>query len=366
MGVGSIGRRHVRLLLERGDLAVEIVEPEPAARDQFPGLRSHDSFEAMLETRPVVVWIATPTPLHAEQAIAALDAGCHVFCEKPMSDSLDSARRMKQAAGRARGVLNIGFYLQFWKGMIRLKQLIESGALGRVLHAHAQVGSYTTLVNSASRYQAQQPGSLFLDYSHQPDLFYWLLQKKPASVWVAGFQGGNLEFTSAPNVTDMICEHDGDLITSVHLNYVQLPERHCYEVVGEAGWAHADFFGGWLQVGSRASGKIQTESVAQDRDDIFRAEHTAFFDAVEGKRAPETSAADGLISTAICEAAVQSWRTGERVRLESPRVWCRPRRHLASPPSKSPGGPRTGTHTDPHSVAQNAAVQSSPPTSPDP
>ncbi|MCL5742351.1 MAG: Gfo/Idh/MocA family oxidoreductase [Acidobacteria bacterium] len=319
VGLGSIGRRHVRLLCERDDCTVELVDTSPAAREAargvFANLREHETFEAMIETRPHVVWIATPTPLHACQSIAALDAGCHVFCEKPMSDRLDTARLMKQAADRASTVLNIGFYLHFWHGMVRIRQLIQSGALGNVLHAHARVGSYTTLVNSASRYQATQRGSLFFDYSHQPDLFYWLLGKPPASVWVAGLQGGALELTSAPNVTDTICEYGGGLITSVHLNYVQLPERHIYEIVGDRGWTEADFFGSWIRIGSRPDGSVRTETFIQERDDIFRAEHAAFFEAIEGRRAPETSAADGLVSTAICEAAMQSWQTGRRVAL---------------------------------------------------
>jgi predicted dehydrogenase len=124
-----------------------------------------------------------------------------------------------------------------------------------------------------------------------------------------------MELSSAPNVIDMICEYEGDLLASIHLNYVQSPERHCYEVIGDLGWAELDFFGGWIRYASRSTGEVQTETFQQQRDDIFRAEHTAFFDAVDGKRAPETTAADGLISTAICEAAVESWRTGQRVLL---------------------------------------------------
>jgi len=317
-GLGSIGRRHVRLLLERDDVHVEVVEPQLETREAAKrdlGVKAYSSFEAMIETRPDVIWIATPTALHADQTIAALEAGAHVFCEKPMSDCVEAGRRMKQAANRASTVLNIGYYLHFWHGMVRLKQMISGGHLGDVLHAHARVGSYTTLVNSISRYQSEQPGSLFFDYAHQPDLFYWLLNAVPASVWVAGFQGGALDLISAPNVADVICEYDSHLITTIHLNYLQMPERHEYEIVGDRGWATVDFFTGILRYGIRQDKQVREEIFVQDRDDIFRAEHRAFFDCVEGRRRPETSAEDGLISTAICEAALHSWRSRERVRL---------------------------------------------------
>src|SRR4051812_9876905 len=84
VGLGSIGKRHARLLSERADVSVEVVEPSAEslaiARPEIGDVRVHPSFDAMLDTRPDVVWIATPTPLHAQQAIAALDAGAHVFC----------------------------------------------------------------------------------------------------------------------------------------------------------------------------------------------------------------------------------------------------------------------------------------------
>ena len=116
-------------------------------------------------------------------------------------------------------------------------------------------------------------------------------------------------------MADIVCEYREPLVTTVHLNYLQAPERHEYEVVGDRGWAQADFFGGWVRFGERGRTEVEMEQLPQERDDIFRAEHQAFFDAVEGKRPPETSAADGLVSAAICEAAVQSWKTRERVPL---------------------------------------------------
>jgi predicted dehydrogenase len=318
-GLGSIGRRHTRLLLERHDVSVELVETNAetlaAVQREFGPLISYTSFEAMIETRPDVVWIATPTPLHTGQAVRALEAGAHVFCEKPMSASFEDALRMKAAADGATTVLNIGFYLHFSSILTRLKALIEDGALGNVIHAHARVGSYATLGNSISRYQAEVPGSLFFDYSHQPDLFYWLLHATPASVWVVGFQGGELELTSAPNVVDIVCEYPCKLVTTIHLNYVQMPERHEYEVAGDQGWAVVDFLSGSLRTGSRADGKTTVEMFHQERDDIFRGEHRAFFEAVDGKCSPETSAAEGLVSTAICEAAIESWRSQQRVRV---------------------------------------------------
>lgn len=328
VGVGSIGRRHTRLLLERDDVQVELVEPNAetlaSARTEFGELAAHESFESMLATQPDIVWLASPTSLHAAQSIAALQAGAHVFCEKPMTYTLQEAEGVLAIAERSLKVFNVGFYLHFWTGMALLKGLIERGELGSVLYIHAHVGSYVTLVNSRSRYQAKLPGSLFFDYSHQPDLFYWLMRKIPVAVQVLAFRGGALEFTSDPNVADLISEYDSPLVTHIHLNYVQMPQRHTYEVTGDEGWAFLDFDKGLLLVGNRRQQRVNTKTFEQDRDDIVRAEHDAFFEAVDGKRSPESPASDGMISTAICVAAFQSYQSRQRVPVmikETARKW---------------------------------------------
>lgn len=320
VGLGSIGKRHARLLCERPDVWVELVEPNierlAMARNQLGDLPAYQSFEAMLETAPDIVLIATPHKMHAGQVIQALAAGIHVLCEKPMSDNLADAIKMKEAADRSSGILDIGFHLHFHPGLKRLKEIIDQGILGTALHAHARVGTYVTLINSVSRHQAEQEGALFLDYAHQPDLFYWLLREKPVLVYTSAFQAGNLELSSNPNIAAVNCEYKSLLLSSIHLNYVQMPMRHEYEIAGDKGWAVLDFMGGLLRIGTREDAKVRSENFVVERDDVFRQEHQAFLDAVKGIRGPETSASDGLVSMSVCEATIKSWKKHKPVRVQ--------------------------------------------------
>ncbi|MEO7652991.1 MAG: Gfo/Idh/MocA family oxidoreductase, partial [Bryobacteraceae bacterium] len=187
------------------------------------------------------------------------------------------------------------------------------GELGNVLHVHARVGTYITLMNSGSRYQEYNPGSLFLDYSHQPDMFLWLLGRAPSAISVSAFQGGELELTSNPNVAVIVYEYDSPLIATLHLNYVQMPQCHDYEIVGDRGWAQASFPSGRVTIGRRSDQSVREEILGHGPDDLYRSEHDAFFLAVDSGAAPETSAADGVISTSICEASIEAWRTRRRV-----------------------------------------------------
>lgn len=314
VGLGSIGRRHARLLNERTDVEVELCEPSvdalEIARKEIGDLRNFDTYDKARASSPDIIWLATPTQFHAEQAIAALDAGCHVFCEKPMADSVENAVAMKHAADASGRIFNIGFMLHFMPAMRRLRELVTSGTLGDIVHIHARVGTYITLVNSLSRYQAANQGSLFLDYAHQPDLFYWLTGKIPTSVLVSGFQSGSMELSSDPNVAIAAFDYPDAMIGTIHLNYVQMPQRHDYEIVGSKAWASLDFETGEIRIGTRATETVAIEHYTYERDDLYRAQIDSFLKAVDGQQQPETSAADGIVSTKICCASIESYRSG--------------------------------------------------------
>ncbi len=319
VGLGSIGRRHARLLKARGDLEVRACEPDAAtarlAFEQFGEMPLYTSYDEALATGPDMVLIATPHHLHCEQTVQALAQDVHVLCEKPMSDNLADAFKMQAAAGTSRAILNIGFSLHFHPVIRRLKALIEAGALGTVLQVHYQVGSYITLVNSGSRYQAEMEGALLMDYAHQPDVLFWLLGAKPKGVYMVASQGGDMEFSANPNFLSLVCDYEAPLVTTIELNYVQMPQRHACEVVGDEGWALCDMDRGTVRIGNKEARSEREERIPVETDRLYELEHQAFLDAVEGKRAPESPAAEAIVSMEIIDAALRSWRTGRRVAL---------------------------------------------------
>jgi predicted dehydrogenase len=314
VGLGSIGCRHARLLRARPDIEVALCDTNTTALSQVQehlGIATvYTTFEAALNTQPDMLVIATPHNLHAAQTIQALDAGIHVLCEKPMSDSLASAYQMQAAAHRSDRVLAFGFHLHFHPALRRLKQMIEDGQLGTILHAHCRVGSYITLANSISRYQQRMFGALLLDYAHQPDLLYWLLNQKPTVVHAHALQAGHLEFTADPNVLLITGEYDTPLLTTIHLNYVQMPERHEYEIIGDKGWVILDVNAAHLRHGDRAANQIVEERFSVERDDLYTAEHQAFLDAAAGKSRPESTADTAIVSMEVFDAVIRSLAAG--------------------------------------------------------
>jgi hypothetical protein len=232
-----------------------------------------------------------------------------------MSDTLAGARRMLAAARTSGPIFSVAFNQHFHPVMRQVRDAIRSGELGNVVHVHWHVGTYITLLNSGSRYQANMECSLFLDYAHQPDLLHWWLGRKPAAVYASGFRGGDLELQSTPNVAALTLEYDGGLLATIHLNYVQNPQRAGCEVIGDKKWLSIDMQASVIRA-STPDGQSETQSsFAVERDSMYEAEHQAFLEAVEGTRLPESPADDAIVSQEIIAAAISSWRRQRRVRL---------------------------------------------------
>jgi predicted dehydrogenase len=84
------------------------------------------------------VYVATPVSLHAEQAIAALEQGKHVLCEKPMAYDSGEARRMIDAASAAGRHLAVAYYRRFYPMVERIRILLAEGAIGTPVYVHAE------------------------------------------------------------------------------------------------------------------------------------------------------------------------------------------------------------------------------------
>lgn len=125
------------------------------------------------------VHICVPHYLHAEMSIAALRAGKHVLCEKPMGVSLQEARAMEAAARESGKTLTVCFQNRYNGASRRMKEVIEGGALGRVLG-----GSAFVTWNRAEPYYQTSPwrgkwategGSVLINQAvHTLDLLRWL------------------------------------------------------------------------------------------------------------------------------------------------------------------------------------------------
>jgi predicted dehydrogenase len=104
----------------------------------FPRARMSDDAEELLADRDLeAVAVATDVPSHAELAVRALEAGKHVFVEKPLARSVSDAERVVEAAREAAGVLMVGHLLEYHPGVEKLRELVTAGELGEIRYLYS-------------------------------------------------------------------------------------------------------------------------------------------------------------------------------------------------------------------------------------
>jgi predicted dehydrogenase len=137
VGIGDISRKRV----------IPAIQAEP--RSRLYGVVSRDlekgrpyaarvwtTLEQALEDPAVeAVYVATPVALHAPQSVAAMRAGRHVLCEKPMAMNYSEAYRMVRAAEEACVQFGVAYYRRFYPKLLRAQELLRAGAIGRPLLA---------------------------------------------------------------------------------------------------------------------------------------------------------------------------------------------------------------------------------------
>jgi predicted dehydrogenase len=137
LGVGWIGRHRMKAVLGAGVAqAAAIADLDPALREQAaadaPDAQLAGSLEELLELDLDGIVIATPSALHADQAVAALESGKAVFCQKPLGRTAPETRKVLDAARAADRLLGVDLSYRHVAALRSARELIASGSLGRV------------------------------------------------------------------------------------------------------------------------------------------------------------------------------------------------------------------------------------------
>ena len=211
VGLGRLGRRHAENLAQRVPRAELVAACSPVAdelnwaRNSLGVERVYAEYAALLaDTEVDAVFIVTPTSLHAEQIILALQAGKHVFCEKPLSlDLADCARVSAHAARHPQLKVMIGYGRRFDPSYRDAYDKIQAGAIGTPFLVRSQNLDMNDPSGFFVRF-APTSGGIFLDCTvHDIDLARWLLgNPQPVRVFATGvvaIHGGLREFGDVDN-----------------------------------------------------------------------------------------------------------------------------------------------------------------------
>ena len=183
IGTGAMGLAHARTLAESVPAAevVRVFDMDTERAKEVAhgvGAEAADSAEALVADVDAFV-VASPDFTHADLAVAGIEAGKHVLCEKPLAVTADDARRVVDAEVAAgRRFVQVGFNRRFDPGFVDLKSAITDGSLGhvRVLHGVHRNASNSTSTDDATLVT----GSMI----HELDTFRWLLDGEIVAIRV--------------------------------------------------------------------------------------------------------------------------------------------------------------------------------------
>ncbi len=307
VGAGRAGLVHGRNFAAGvpGARLVGIADPDAAALEQSATALDcsrtfTDPEKAVQDERVDAVVIASPTFTHAALAVAALGAGKHVLCEKPLASTLEEAAAIPAAAEAARGVFLMGFMRRFDAAFARAAERIAAGDIGTPV-----------LVRSTGRgpglppewaWDATRSGGLVAEVnSHDLDTIRWLSGQELASVYALGRSAKRPDIAERyPGFVDVVVatfELDGGALAQLD---GACPADYGYDARAEVYGTEGVVFVGDARARAPLvvrAGSAETDPVRSWRTlfgEAYRAEDTHFVAAAHGDEQPRTSVEDGL------------------------------------------------------------------------
>lgn len=334
-GLGSIGRRHMRNLIALGEKDIVLLRTRKATLpdDELAGYPVEtDIHEALQKHNIDAVVVANPTALHLDVAIPAVEAGCHILLEKPVSHSLDGLAAFQKAVEKSGSRILVGFQFRYHPTLIKARDLIRGGMLGQVLTLHAHWGEYLPNWHPWEDYRqsyaarADLGGGVVATLAHPFDYLRFLLGEIDA-LWSFNGQISPLDL-DVEDVAEIGLKFASGALGSVHVNYVQRPPMHRLEIVGTNGtlrWDNADGtlhfyrmpapFGSYSENPPAPILETYPLPVGFERNDLFIAQMRHFLNVVRGTESPVCTLEDGINVQRLVQAARESEASGGLVML---------------------------------------------------
>lgn len=325
IGAGRQGRRHSLSIRQTnlGEVSLVVDKDVKLAKALAAewGAESATNANGVLHRADIdAVVVATPVAAHHQVVIDCLNAGKHVFCEKPLALSSKQAQEMAEAADRADRVLQCAFIMRHHPGMRRLKQWIDAGRLGKITYAHCE---YARSKNFANTWRADKSlsggGNLHDQAVHVLDLFRWYIGDmlegacyRTTAVW-----------DMAPLEDDVagLLRAKSNAVASFHVSYARWRPQFALEVSGTKalvrieGMGNDDYGTQNVALISRNDetglGTIEEQQEFFGPDAPWNDEWTEFYEAVRRKRRPVGDGGDGVEALKLVEMLYASSTYGE-------------------------------------------------------
>jgi predicted dehydrogenase len=328
VGAGRAGLVHGRNLAAGvpGARLVAVADPVPEARQRAAAELGcqwtlADPLDAATDDGVDAVVVASPTFSHAAVAVAALQAGKHVLCEKPLASTLEEAQRIQAAAGGSSGALVMGFMRRFDAGFARAAERIRAGDIGDPVFVRS-TGRGPGLPPDWAHDPRRSAGLIAEVNSHDLDTVRWLSTREFQSVYAVGRAAKRPDLAARyPGFVDLLavtCELSDGGLAQVD---GACPADYGYDARVEVYGTEGVVMVGDPRAGStllvRADGAV-ADPVRSWRElfaDAYRGEDAHLVRVARGEEEPRVGVGDGVAALQAALAVNRSLRDGLPVRV---------------------------------------------------
>jgi len=329
-GLGRLGITHARNIAFHtvGGELTALCRRNPqalkAAGEELGVLDLYTDFDEMLEQAEMdAVVIVTASDCHARQAIQALRAGKHVFCEKPLGISAEECKQVEQEAlARPHQVFFPGFMRRFDPSYRYAREKIDAGLIGEPYLVKGFGADPMSTIQECIEYGGKGSGGLFMDLGiHDMDLARWFLGEDPTGVFA---QGGSFKYPVFAQRGDAEAGIASYTFASGKMAFLHAGRAapHGYhvetEIVGTEGIIRISPVPNKNHAMLYVQQGVLTEcyeNFPQRFEEAYRLELQAFIDCVQSRRQPGVTVTDGRKAAQIAVATTRSFREKRYIKI---------------------------------------------------
>ena len=324
VGLGSIGKRHLRLareLLPNADIRVLRHQATNEVHEYSNG--SFSSIEESIAFAPQIAVIASPATFHIATAQALAEAGVHLLIEKPLSASLSGVTQLLETCEKQGVVSLTGYNLRFLPSLQRYRDLLGENVVGKVLSVRCEIGQYLPSWRPDSDYrqgvsaQRELGGGALLELSHELDYLRWIfgeVEWVKATLSRQSMLEIDVEDTAHLTLAFASALDGFQLIGSVNLDFIRHDTTRLCTAIGEKGSLRWNGLTGEVLLYGADKKEWELKfSYQHHRDDSYMAEWKNFIECVNTHKEPLITGEDGLKVLQIIEAARRSAKLGGKM-----------------------------------------------------